>query len=127
MPVWTGRIVPSSACWGETAPRRRLRPVGADHPDRKELRGTAVGVAQRTAHTVHLMVAGLAAHLHRRLTETDHARRTDRVGRQHPAGHVHRQLPVGAGGTRLGQLPASPTSAKPRFSIHIGSYQLNGT
>ncbi len=79
--------------------------VGADHPHRKELCGTAVGVAQRTAHTIHLMITGLASRLHRRLTKTDHPRRTDRVRRQHPTRTVHRQLPVRAGRTRLGQLP----------------------
>ena len=56
------------------------------HPHRVVLRAAAVGVAERLAGTLDLVVAGLAHHLDGRLGEADHARCADRVRRQHAAG-----------------------------------------
>ena len=108
------------------ADRSRLR-VPQD-PHGEVLRRAAVGVADRRADAVDLVLAGLAAHLQRGLGEPQHAGGADRVRRQHAARRVHR-----AASPSISVSPSSvsfhpsPAPANPRFSIHIGSYQLNGT
>ena len=61
------------------------RLLGADDPHGEELGAAAVGVADGRAGAVDLVLAGLAAHLHGRLGEAEHAGGADRVGRQHAA------------------------------------------
>ena len=117
------------------AGRRASRSLASRHgfvvphdPHGEELRGAAVGVAERGAGAVDLVLAGLAAHLQRGLGEAQHARRADRVRRQHAARAVHRagRRRSRSRRSRSASSPR-PSAAKPRFSIHIGSYQLNGT
>ena len=52
------------------------------------------------------MIAGLVHHLDGRLGEADHARRADRIGRQHPAGRVERDASADGGLAGFGELPA---------------------
>src|SRR5262249_3488951 len=80
--------------------------LGRDHPHCKKLGAAAVGVTEGGAGAVHLVLARLAPHLQGGLGEAQHARRADRVRRQHAARHVHRQLAVERGGTLLRHLPA---------------------
>src|SRR5882724_5079563 len=72
-----------------TAMRReplRARLVVGDHPHAEELRAAAVRVTERTARLqLHLVVAGALAHLLGGLAESHHARRADRVRREHAA------------------------------------------
>ena len=91
--------------------------------------GAAVGVADRGADAVDLVLAGLAPHLQRRLGEAQHAR-TRRSGSTtaRRRSTLTGQLAADLGLALLGQLPAvAQRRRSPRFSIHIGSYQLNGT
>src|SRR4029453_9214569 len=83
--------------------RRRAR---ADDPHREVVGTAAIRVPQRDARALHLIVARGAAHLAGRLEAADHARRADRVGREHAAGHVHGEVAAELRGARVGQLPA---------------------
>src|SRR6478672_1681445 len=83
-----------------------LRLVAPDDPHREELRAAAVRVAEcLPGLELDLVVAGPAAHLLRGFAEADHARRADRVRRQHAARRVPRDVAVGRGGPGLGELP----------------------
>ena len=48
-------------------------------------------------------------------------------GRQDATGRIDRNPSADRGLAGLGELPALPSGAKPRFSSHIGSNQENGT
>ncbi len=48
-------------------------PLATNHPHGKELGTAAVSVAERDPGTVNLMLAGLAAHLHRGLGKAQHS------------------------------------------------------
>src|SRR4051794_8063928 len=76
----------------ENAKGSRL--FGSDDPHGEELGAAAVGVSEGDLGPVDLVLTGLAAHLHRRLGESKCARRADRIGRQHAATHVDRQVAV---------------------------------
>src|SRR6185503_10552120 len=56
------------------------------------LRAAAVRVTERVLGARHLMLAGTAHHLEGGLAETQHARRADRVGAEHAARRVDRQV-----------------------------------
>src|SRR2546422_10486899 len=64
----------------------------ADDPHGEVLRAAAVGVAERGLRALDLMRAGAAHHLERRLAEPQHARGADRVGTEHAARRVDRQV-----------------------------------
>src|SRR4051812_46633490 len=84
-----------------------LRLVATDDPHRIELRTAAVRVAEGLPGLeLDLVVAGPAPHLLRGLAEAHHARCADRVRRQHAARRVPRDVTVGRGRARFGELPA---------------------
>src|SRR6516165_2488476 len=101
---WSGGLAPPSISAapntarpphpGPAAPlgRRPSGLLGSNHPHGEELRPTPVRLSKRPAHPVDLMLAGQPAHLQRRLEEPQHARRTDRVGRQHATRAVPRDV-----------------------------------
>src|SRR5262245_475055 len=68
--------------------------LAGDDPGREVLRAAAVRVAERLPCAVHLVRAGHAAHLERRLGEANQARGADRVRGQHAARHVDREVAV---------------------------------
>ena len=75
-----GRVCHSAAACSRRANASVARLLRADDPHREELRAAAVGVAERAAGAVDLVLAGRAAHLQRRLGEAEHAGGADRVG-----------------------------------------------
>src|SRR4051794_34161480 len=105
-------ISTASGCTGGTKVSRLYsqnedgsRLLRADDPHGEELGAAAVGVSEGDLGPVDLVLTGLAAHLHRRLGESKCARRTDRIGRQHAATHVDRQVAVHLRGTVLHHSP----------------------
>ena len=108
-------------CFGSTSrPRRHVadRRYGfrADDPHREVLRGAAVGVAERAARAVDLVLAREAAHLQRGFGEAQHARRADRVRREHAARAVDRHVALHRGRAALGHLPAFARARRSRGS-----------
>src|SRR4051812_11862675 len=93
-------ISTASGCTGGTKVSRpysqngKSRLLRADDPHGEELGAAAVGVSEGDLGPVDLVLTRLAAHLHRRLGESKCARRADRIGRQHAATHVDRQVAV---------------------------------
>src|SRR5690348_14172694 len=85
-PARSGRSIRNPRVCARDTRRSGLLP-GHD-PHGEELRASAVGVAERRAGAVDLMLPRLSSYLHRRLREAQHARRADRVRRQHAARHV---------------------------------------
>ena len=84
-----------------------------DDPHREVLRGAAVRVAERAARAVDLVLAREPAHLLRGFREPEHARRADRVRRQHAARAVHRQVALHRGRAALGHLPTVADFGEP--------------
>src|SRR5690606_41678069 len=65
-------------------------------------------------------------HLQRRLGEADHARRADRVRRQHAAGRVHRQITAQARDALLDQPPPLAALGEPE-ALDRKSTRLNSS
>src|SRR6266545_5739615 len=89
--------------------------VGSDDPHGEELGAPTVGVAERTASAIHLVLPSHAAHLQRGFSESDQPGRADGVGRQYPAGRVPRDVAIERGHAGLGQLPAVTVRAEPEI------------
>ena len=89
-------------------PADRSAGRAGDHPHGEELGAAAVGVPQGDARPGHLVRAGLAHDLQRRLGKSQQPRSADRVGAEHAAGRVDRQPAPDRGLARLGQPPAFP-------------------
>src|SRR5579863_2530354 len=88
--------------------------VGAQHPHGEELRTAPVGVAQRGADVLDLVLAGLAPNLHGHLQEPQHARGPDGVRRQHAPRAVPGDVAAVEGrGPRLGELPTVALLGEP--------------
>jgi len=111
--------------------RQRAGPLRACRSRRPHMAKTGsrpVGLAEgQPGLPVDLVLARLSSDLHGHLEEPQHSRRADRVGGEHAPRGVPRDVAVEAVAPDSVSFHPSPSSQKPRFSNHIGSYHLKGT